>query len=382
MTARIDAGRLVEPPFDPAGISRWSPRDFVARPTLPAIVQAQATPILPEFDLWDCWPLQREDGSTAIIDGAQFWFFLSSPRFDDPGQRHFHARFRLLKLEGGKWTDLGQALPPELSPGAAEWAGSCVLHDDEHSVTLFFTAAGDRELGQGFQQRIFGASGSLIAGQGPGGWQTPRELFEADGAVYMPANQPGGAPGMIKAFRDPAWFRDPADGAAYLLFTGSAGWSDDPHNGLIGHARLGTDGWQPGLPLIHAVGTNNELERPHVLVRGGTYYLFWSTQRHTFSPESVAGPNGLYAACATRFSGPWIPVNGSGLVATNPSGEPTQAYSWWVTGEGEVWSFIDHWGMAGRSFASHPELLRQQFGGTPAPRFRLVFDGDLVMVAD
>lgn len=61
--------------------------------------------------------------------------------------------------------------------------------------------------------------------------------------------------------------------------------------------------------------------------------------------------------------------------------EPIQAYSWWVDGDGDVSAFVDHWGMAGRRFDTHPETLRGQFGGTPAPTFRLAFDGDRVKLA-
>ncbi len=365
--------------FDPSGITFWNPQGFAALPTLPAFTAADCAPIAPELDLWDSWPLQHEDGSTVEVNGAQYWFFLSSQKFDDPGHRHFHARIRLMRCKDGVWTDLGNAMPGDFSPGEAEWAGSCVLHDDGRAVTLFFTAAGRRGEGRSFEQRIFGTRGTL-GPDGPGQWQTPEELFEADGTIFMPANQAGGAPGAIKAFRDPAWFRDPATGQAHILFTGSAGWDDNPHNGLIGHATLVDGRWQLGHPLIHAVGTNNEMERPHILVRGGRYYLFWSTQRHTFSPGSIAGPNGLYGAVAESFGGPWKPVNGNGLIATNPVEEPTQAYSWWVTGEGAVWSFIDHWGMQGRSFATHPETLRAQFGGTPAPVFHLRFEGEEVHI--
>lgn len=362
-------------------ISCWQPGEYWPSPELPIIQAQDAPPIMPKLDLWDSWPLQREDGSTVEIDGAQYWFFLSSEHFDDPGRRHLHARIRLLRFKDGQWTDLGNALDEGLTPASAEWAGSCVLHDDGRSIELFFTANGRKGVELSFEQRIFASSGELVAGKGPGNWQAARELFKADGRLFMPADKAEGAPGAIKAFRDPAWFRDPADGRAYLLFTGSAGWSDDPHNGLIGYASRTTDGWALGEPLIHAVGVNNEMERPHILVRNGLYYLFWSTQRHTFSPMANAGPNGLYCAVSDRFGGPWRPVNSSGLVATNPKSEPTQAYSWWVTGEGIVWSFIDHWGMKGRNFGDEPRLLRSQFGGTPAPTFRLKFNGDIVSIA-
>ena len=369
------------PEFSPQDPSRaWQPVQKWGAPELSLVTMDDARPIAPELDLWDSWPLQHENGSTALIDGAQYWFFLSSQKFADPGHRHFHARIRLMRYAEGKWDDLGNALPDDLTPGNAEWAGSCVLHDDGCAVTLFFTASGRKGNGPSFEQRIFASKGEFLTGFGPGNWQTAEELFSADGEIYMPANQAEGAPGAIKAFRDPAWFRDPADGSAYLLFTGSAGWSDDPHNGLIGFARQTETGWELGPPMIHAVGVNNEMERPHIVTRDGRYYLFWSTQRHTFSPNVNAGPNGLYGAVADSFDGPWTPVNSGGLVATNPSTEPTQAYSWWVTGEGTVWSFIDHWGMEGRTFASHPQLLRSNFGGTPAPLFELEFVGDEVRV--
>jgi levansucrase len=361
-------------------ISHWKADGGWPLRELPLIGADQVTPICPKLDLWDCWPLQHEDGATATIDGAQYWFFLSAPRFPDPGQRHQQARIRLLRRAAGGWTDCGPALPEALSPGHAEWAGSSVLHADGTSVTLFFTASGRRGEGPSFEQRIFAAQGTLKPDGTPGDWRAPTELFVADGRLFQPANSREGAPGAIKAFRDPAWFRDPADGRCYLLFTGSAGWSDDPHNGLVGYAVQSGAGWELGEPLIHAVGTNNELERPHIIHRAGRYYLFWSTQRHTFSPKVPAGPNGLYCAVAERIGGPWDLANGSGLVAANPAAEPTQAYSWWVTGEGEVWSFIDHWGMKGRSFASHPDLLRSQFGGTPAPTFGLRFEGERVEV--
>jgi levansucrase len=364
----------------PAGTSRWAP-GAIGEAGLALITADQAAPILPGLDLWDSWPLAHEDGRTVQLGGRQYWFFLSAPCFPDPGQRHNAAKIRLASLGADGWRDHGDCLPDALSPGSREWAGSAVLHDDGVSVTLLFTAAGRRGEGHSFEQRLFAAQGRL-GGNGPGDWQSCAEIVRPDGQRYFIAAEGAGTPGMIKAFRDPAWLCDPATGKCHLLFTASAGWDNAEFNGVIGIATLGADqGWYLGDPLIEAVGFNNELERPHVVVRDGCYYLFWSTQRRTFDPRANAGPNGLYCMVADRLMGPYRLVNGSGLVAGNPAGEPTQSYSWWVTGEGAVWSFIDHWGMAGRSFDTHPELLRQQFGGTPAPIFRLEFSGDTVTIA-
>lgn len=362
-------------------VTPWRPTAIEPAAQIPLVAPADAWPILPGLDLWDNWPLAREDGTTVVVDGRQFWFFLSAPRFDDPGQRHNAAKIRLASRGEDGWRDHGDCLPEALRPGSREWAGSAVLHDDGESVTLFFTAAGRRGEGHSFEQRLFAVRGRMGL-DGPGAWTSCEETVKADGKIYFIANEGEGTPGMIKAFRDPAWFRDPATGQSHLLFTASAGWDDAAFNGVIGLATRDEAGaWQLETPLVEAVGVNNELERPHVVLRDGLYYLFWSTQRRTFDPAGASGPNGLYAMVAQDLRGPYRPVNGSGLVACNPAAEPVQCYSWWVTGEGEVWSFVDHWGLEGRSFEQHPELLRRQFGGTPAPVFRLAFAGEIVTIA-
>jgi levansucrase len=373
MAADLDVG------FDPSGVSCWRPQSIIGA-EMALITAKDVARFLPELDLWDNWPLAHEDGSTVICNGRQYWFFLSAPCQPDPGQRHDLARIRLASLGADGWRDHGNVIPEDMSPGSREWAGSAVLHDDGRTVSLFFTAAGRKGEAHSFEQRLFRLEGTMEA-DGPGGWSKISEIIRADGKRYVLAREAEGKPGLIKAFRDPAWFRDPATGKAHILFTGSAGWSDDDFNGLVGIATLTDHGWELGDPLVEAVGVNNELERPHVILRDGRYYLFWSTQRRTFSPDSANGPNGLYAVVADSMAGPWRPVNGNGLVAGNPATEPTQGYSWWVTGEGAVWSFIDHWGMQGRSFDDHPELLRQQFGGTTGPVFQLAFAGDTITIA-
>lgn len=365
----------------PFGASRWAPTGYGDCPRIPLIGKDDVVRLFDHLDLWDCWPLAHEDGRTVEHMGRNWWFFLSSPVFADPIERHGHARIRLISFGADGWRDHGNAFPDGLTPGSREWAGCAVLMDDGVTVQHFFTAAGRRgEESQSFEQRLFVSEGRLDA-EGPGQWQIPRELVVADGIRYVLDRQDTGAPGLIKGFRDPAWLRDPATGMAHLLFTGSAAWSNDAFNGNIGIVTLQGGEWQLGNPLVEAIGVNNELERPHVLVRDGRYYLFWSTQSHTFAPSAVAGPNGLYGMVADCIEGPWRPINGSGLVAANPDSEPKQSYSWWVTGEAEVWSFVDYWGMEGRNTADHPELLRSNFGGTAAPRFNLNFEGDRVTVA-
>ncbi len=379
-------------------LSRWT-ADHVAAiaaqtgHVLPLITAQDVLPSLPGLDLWDMWPIEALDGSTAILAGRQYWFALSAPQFDDPAKRHDHARIRLISCDAagpsrGDWRDHGNAMPDVYSPGAREWAGSARLDaqisDTVWRFTLYFTAAGRRGEAPSFEQRLFSAQADLLIDDNAAStahWQPVELCVESDHRRYAPTNTGDGQPGMIKAFRDPAIFRDPANGQDYLLFTGSAGWDDHAHNGVIGLAIRTAKGWDLLDPIASAVGVNNELERAHVRYRGGHYYLFWVTQRHTFNGTGPTGPNGLYAMVSDSLKGPWRPVNGTGLVCSNPEAEPTQAYSWWVTGEDEVIAFTDYWGMQGRTLADHPDLVRSQFGGVPAPVVKLVFDGDRVGLA-
>ena len=71
-----------------------------------------------------------------------------------------------------------------------------------------------------------------------------------------------------------------------------------------------------------------------------------------------------------------ITNNPDGLVLANPPEEPVQTYSWHVTRELLVSSFVDHWGLKGRSIANNPELAAESFGGTPAPFIKLVLNGN------
>ena len=210
----------------------------------------------------------------------------------------------------------------------------------------------------------------------------PIIVVRPDPALYMPTSGEGGGIGTIKAFRDPAYFCDTADMSHYLFFAGSLAGSASPFNGVVGFAHAPADhpeDWTLQPPLIVADGLNNELERPHMIRHAGLYYLFWSTQRRRFA-AGVAAPTGLYGMVADGMAGPWRPLNDSGLVAANPPEAPMQAYCWWVTGEGEVTSFVDYRGVAGPDQPTDAGERRAVFGGTPAPWFALDFDGDRVTI--
>lgn len=356
----------------------------IADQPLPApglIGEAEAARILPDLLLWDMWPLQQADGSMAQVNGGTVWMVLAAPDRSDPALRHFEAKIRLLHLDAAGWHDLGDLLPPGLGDHEREWSGSAVLEGDR--VTLYFTAAGLAKRPGGYQQRLVETTGTLHSDGRITGWTPVREIFAADGAMYLVADRHDGAPGTVKAFRDPAFFIDPADGARYIVFTATLAASTAAYNGAIGLARQDAEGsWQLLPPIMHADTLNNELERAQIVAHQGLYYVFWSTQRSVFAPDGPSGPTGFYGMVAEQLCGPWRPLNGTGLVIANPDAEPMQAFSWFASAELLVCSFVDHWGLKGRNPAENAFVAAETFGATPAPMVRIALDGDTSRIVE
>ncbi|MEO3803076.1 glycoside hydrolase family 68 protein [Nonomuraea sp. B1E8] len=351
--------------------------------TAPVIDPAAVPRILPEHDLWDLWPIQEEDGSTALIDGCELWMALSAPAAGHPEERHDQARIRLLARDGdGRWSDRGHAFADGASPGSREWSGSAVRRPDG-TVSVFYTAAGRRgEARPTFRQSVVETRPALVTGCGRillDGDAGHREVLRPDGRVYLPAEESHGSPGNIRAFRDPGWFRDPADGREYLLVAASTAWAGR-FTGAVALAGRRAGAWSLLPPLVVAEGVNHELERPHVVVHRSSYYLFFSTQRHTFHPAGRA-PTGLYGFAAPSLTGPYEPLNGSGLVIQNPRAEPDQAYAWLVLPDLRVVSFANYRSEPGVEIRQAAATrARASFGGTLAPTLRLTLNGTTTSV--
>lgn len=349
-------------------------------PYAPFIQAHDAAKILPDFDLWDVWPLQLPDGSVAQIAGGTIWMILSAPCLSDPGARHDVARTRMLHKVGDVWNDCGNLFPDDLNPGTREWSGAAIFDPQSATVTAYFTAAGRQEdPSRQFEQRLFHTQGRLEVIEGMpkvDGWSDPVESVTNDGSIYIDLSKDQGRPGHIRGFRDPYWFRDPATDLAYLIFAGSLANATSDFSGAVGVAAANSAGKFTLLPpLISGDGLVNEMERPHFVMHKDRYYLFWSSQSHVFAPGTSPAPTGLYGMVAPSLMGPYVPLNGTGLVVTNPASEPRQAYCWQVLDTLEVISFVDHWGLEGRSIDGDPALNRSQFGGTIAPMLKIEIEG-------
>jgi levansucrase len=158
------------------------------------------------------------------------------------------------------------------------------------------------------------------------------------------------------------------------LFTASLADSKTDFDGAIGIAAREEGGSLSLLPpLVEVDGVNNELERPHPVARDDSYYLFFSTQARTFHPD-VTGPTGLYGFVGLSLTGPWEPLNGSGLILRLPG--------LFVAGpeRSPVASFIDFHSLSGR----RPEEVegagkgREHFGGALAPFETISVEGSTV----
>ena len=389
------------PRWAPAGPIERTP-DTVAPPADPP-----ATDPAPDYHVWDSWPLRTRDGTIATVGGWRILIALTAPADVTPGERHDIATHRyFVSRDGRQWIDRGPVF--ETALGSRQWAGSALLDDGD--CYLFYTAAGDPaaeavtdtqrlavahggrvEVGDSVDDADSSASDPVDEGPTLRGPWTHEILFEPDGEYYETQAQAGA---MTYTFRDPWFFEDPATGRCHLLFESNTPAAADAcggntarqaFNGCVGRAVSPTGDpldWEFRPPIFDSVCVNQEIERPHVVVREGRYYLFVSSHVDTFAPE-CAGYDALYGFVADSLCGDYRPLNGSGLVVTNPATAPFQAYSWLALPHDDevlVTSFLNYPGFDGDSLdgiaAMSPAEQRRQFAGTLTPTLRLAVDGD------
>jgi levansucrase len=345
--------------------------------TVPSVVSTLPR-VLAHHDVWDPWPVQDTDGRPVVIGGEELWMALSAPAVGHPEHRHDQARIRLLAGQaeaGNRWRDLGPVFAEGVPLGSRQWSGSAVRRPDG-TISIFYTATGRRgEARPTFRQRVAEARVRILTDRGRIQLDQQvdhREILRSDGCIYLPADEIGGAPGRIRAFRDPAWFRDPSGGQEYLLIAASV-----PGNGhfmgAVALARAAGDGWTLLPPLLVADGINHEIELPHIVVYDTRYYLFFTTTRRAFHPRGCA-PTGLYGFMAPDLCGPYQPINRSGLVLQNPASQPDVAYAWHVLPDLRVASFLNYLPGSEPRNATAAEA-RARFGGTLVPTLNITLAG-------
>lgn len=390
----------------PAAAQQYSPDDdFTAVWTRAQALKVKSDPtntkprIPPDFPVmtdevwvWDTWPLTSLGTEPISYKGWHVIFSLVAPRNVPFGDRHWYARIGYFFSRDGKsWEYGGNVFPGDVAFGSREWAGSAVLVGQQ--VNLFYTASGGDGNPPGEnsnpRQRLAHASGQIRAdadGVWFTGFRNHRIIAEPDGEMYQTLEQSQAGP-IIYAFRDPFVFRDPADDEVYILFEGNTGGQAGSHTcgprevgpvppghdvpaqsrfytGNIGLMRARTANlrrWDLLPPLLSANCTNQQTERPHLVIEDENYYLFTISHTFTFAP-GLTGPDGLYGFLGDSLRSDYRPLNASALVLGNPADAPVQQYSEYVMPNWLVESFID-------------TLPGEIFGGTLAPTLRIVPEG-------
>lgn len=388
--------------FPSAAVSLWPPYT-VAR------IERNEENTLPEIDfdgaviseddyVWDFWPVRNRDGTIAVIDNRVAIMGLTAPREGNiPGERHAIATWRWFysTLDGQDWVDGGLVFPEGTALGDRQWAGSAVYDPLTSRIELFYTALGELPANPD-QPSSTAAQDSAISRQEiahtsaavtstPEGLVlqdfTPHELIlTADGEFYATAEL-ANETGALYVYRDPWYFEDPESNNRYLLFSATVGFQPGPKSGAVGIAVwLEEDQeWRNLSPLLAALETNSQLERPHIVYRDEEYYLFFSSHEFTFA-EQDPGPEGLYGFHAGNLRGNYLPLNDGGLVLANPESAPLQTYSYTVLPGGSVLSFINYFDLGTVTLAEISEQSRQwqqeHFGGTPADPFFITIEGE------
>ncbi|SHG69567.1 glycoside hydrolase family 68 protein [Halobaculum gomorrense] len=408
-----EAIRSRTPAWTPERADRLARVDDAVKP----VIYPPAESVSDEVYLWDTWLLRERDGSIADVGGYRVAFALTAPRDLLPGKRHDVATIRCFySADGESWESAGPVFEGSEPLGSRQWAG-CALWDPDGTgpadLYCYYTAAGEAgeeelsytqhlALATGGTLTVDGDAGEAQSASNGGGLSvegtfTHESLLRPDGVRYETKDQ---SRGMIYTFRDPWFFEDPATGETHLLFEanlpvpeGSDACDGDPvgqeFNGAVGVADSPTGDpteWELRDPLLHSTCVNQELERPHVVVRDGRYYLFVSSHEHTFAP-GIEGFDALYGFVADSLHGEYRPLNDTGLVLTNPGNAPFQTYSWLAFLHEEellVTSFFNYYNLEGRTLDQVAELPPaeqfRRFGGTLSPTIRIDLDGDRTRV--
>lgn len=347
----------------------------------------------PDLWIWDTWPLTRRDGSVAEVNGYKIIFALTAPRSVDWNKRHDISIISYFYSENGKdWTCKGTAYNVEDALGSRQWAGSAML-DENGKVQFFYTATGRKgEAVKTFEQRLAKTTFDISAdtnGVHLSNWSKHQVILEPDGVYYQTMQQAKGP--ILYSFRDPYFFKDPKTGKEYLLFEGNKGGDDQklkPENigdELFRKAHIvpaGAENFNGNIgiavaenrdltkfkllpPLLEAVGVNQQLERPQIVIKENQYYLFTISHRFTYAP-GLDGPDGLYGFVGDSLRSNYKLLNGDGLVIANPVNDPYQAYSWYIVSGDSVLSFINEYHVNGEV----------RYGGTFAPTLRINLKGD------
>ncbi|WP_353267522.1 glycoside hydrolase family 68 protein [Gemmatimonas sp.] len=317
--------------------------------SVPVITELPRPKTMPGYWIWDTWPVLTRGNLPARINGYYMIVSLTAPDSILPGKRHDIATYRYsISKDGKNWRDMGNLFDNGAAIGSRQWAGSTIYDEGTRKLTVFYTATGEKgETRRSYTQRMAMSSATLASVTDTtvrfNQWAAHKIILTPDLKYYAQSTGTD-TKGIVFAFRDPSYFRDPLTGRSYITFTGRMhAAADQTYNGNAGLAIAKNDDlteWELMKPIIAAPDVNAELERPIMTVLDNRYYLVISTHLFTFKPP-LKGPEGMYSWTATSMFGPWTPMNGSALMLHNPATNPDQTYSYQMLQDRSVLSFIN-----------------------------------------
>jgi len=383
--------------FGGSTLTQWSADEIAgisldAGNTIP-LVRPDRPDFLPDYHMTDHWLVKTPTGEPARIDGNYVVVGLFYPAAGIEGrveEGNTNTYGYIYSPDGETWKLGGVLVDPrdaavlgdELFSGSAMWdpaTGTLYAY-----TTNVFDAVASPSVDQPVQKMgvtTFHLDATAAPGELRFDQVDSHVLLEPDGRYYV---EPGDAKtgGEVYGFRDPVFFQDPRTGQDYLTFTANLADQPGSNDGVVGIAALdpgeAPDGdWSLLPPLLGAVGTNEQLERPHFVFMDDKYYLFFSTHERTFLGDVAGeGPDGLYGFVGANLWGPYYPLNGTGLVLGNPPDAPTQLYSFSVEKTSEdtaaVLSFVFNYLDAEDGTDATGDFA---YGGTPAPVMSILVDG-------
>ncbi|MDN3954733.1 glycoside hydrolase family 68 protein [Sporolactobacillus laevolacticus] len=382
-----------------------------------------------DMDVWDSWPLQNSDGTVAEYNGYHIVFAMAGrPNSGENYLYMFYQKVGDNSIDGWKnagrvfsGVDLSNSSDSVLKNQTQEWSGTA--YKIGNKIRLFYTSFSDKQSNgdNDFNQVLSTAQVDVDADLSSvkiSGIEDHKSIFGGDGKTYQSIEQfrdeglfnSGDNHGM----RDPHYVED--NGHKYLIFqanTGSAtGYQeyrslynkayyggDDAYfsssknsllartdknhailaNAAIGIVELNDDYTLKKVmnPLLTANLVTEETERPNIVKIDGKWYLFAITKGYTERVDGfTADDNYMIGYVSDNLTGPYRPMNRTGLVLASTEGfnSRTYTYSYYAipVSSGSNQLLITSY-MTNRSISSTDH-------STFAPSFLLSVNGDQTQV--
>ncbi|MCQ2011342.1 glycoside hydrolase family 68 protein [Sporolactobacillus sp. STSJ-5] len=324
------------------------------------------------LDVWDSWPLQNADGTTANYHGYHVVFALAGAPNDGNDTTIYLFYQKIGDNSIDSWKSAGRVFKnsdknvpndPYLSHQTQEWSGSATLTNDG-KVRLFYTDfSGAPEVGgTGDSNQVLTTAQINVSQVGQDnlkvdGIQDYKSIFDGgDGTIYQNIQQFHDeglfGSGDNHTLRDPHYVED--NGHKYLVFESNTGTEtgyqgddqfDNPAyyggsyefykiekesllnsskkqlaslaNGALGIIELNNDFTLKKVlkPLIASNTVTDEIERANVFKMNGKWYLFTDSRGAKMTINGIADKDiYMLGFVSNSLTGPYKPLNKSGLV--------------------------------------------------------------------